>query len=406
MKKQYILPALLILVFTILSVKSASNGGDFDVYLHAAEKIIQQQDIYAPPYFKDDLKYYYSPLFAAMLVPFTFNWFITQLLWLLMSGAMLYRSWVICKKYFDLKKITEKEQLIWSLIVLVFSIRFLLYNIAMVQMTMLMLWAILESLEFIKKDKYIIGGILLGLMTNIKLLPLVIIPYLLYRGYFKASFVTLISAVAFLFLPAVFVGNDYNNELLAGWWETINPSNSEHLIEADRNPQSLVGMVPVYLTETNGQLPQQRNFVNLSKELTFQITNASRLLLILITLYFLKAPFGKIQRNLAEFRALAYILLIIPMIFPHQQKYAFLFAIPAISYLVYYQMVNWKEQKTLTQKIGFAILCILLIAFTPLIGSDVIGRGNYDLFHHFRLLGISTLLLIPFLAVYRPSRVE
>tara|TARA_B110000503_G_scaffold93211_1_gene140585 strand:- start:1193 stop:1366 length:174 start_codon:yes stop_codon:yes gene_type:complete len=57
-------------------------------------------------------------------------------------------------------------------------------------------------------------------------------------------------------LPAVFIGNDYNNELLVGWWETINPSNSEHLIEADRNPQSLVGMVPVYLTETDGQVPQ------------------------------------------------------------------------------------------------------------------------------------------------------
>lgn len=406
MNRRYILPTLLILIYTILSIKSASNGGDFDVYLHAAEKVIHQQDIYAPPYFKDDLKYYYSPLFAVLLVPFTFNWFITQLLWLLMSGAMLYRSWVICKKYFNLDRITPKEQLIWSLIVLGFSIRFLLYNIAMVQMTMLMLWAILESLELIKKDKYQLGGILLGLMTNIKLLPLVIIPYLLYRGYFKASFVTSISAVAFLFLPALFIGNDYNNELLSGWWETINPSNSEHQIEADRNPQSLVGMVPVYLTETNGQLPQQRNFVNLSKELTFQITNVSRLLLILITLYFLKAPLGKIQRNLTEFRALAYILLIIPMIFPHQQKYAFLFTIPAISYLIYFHVVTWKEKKSLNQKIGFGILCILLIAFTPIIGSDVIGRANYDLFHHFRMLGISTLLLIPFLMVYRPARIE
>ena len=134
-----------------------------------------------------------------MLVPFTFNWFVTQFLWLLMSGAMLYRSWVICQKYFNLEKLTPKTKLVWSLIVLFFSIRFLLYNIAMVQMTMLMLWAILESLELIKKEKFILGGILLGLMINIKLLPFVILPYLLYRGYIKVSSVTAISVVGFVF---------------------------------------------------------------------------------------------------------------------------------------------------------------------------------------------------------------
>jgi|TARA_B110000503_G_scaffold93211_1_gene140584 hypothetical protein len=94
------------------------------------------------------------------------------------------------------------------------------------------------------------------------------------------------------------------------------------------------------------------------------------------------------------------------MIFPQQQKYAFLFTLPAISYLVYYQIINWQKEKTWFEKFGFGILCVLLIAFTPLIGSDAIGRGNYDLFHHYRLLGISTLLLIPFLIAYRPSKIE
>ena len=89
-----------ILLYLILCVLASINGGDFDVYLEAAVKLKDHQNIYAPPFDKN-LPYLYSPLFALLLIPFSINFFITEFIWLLLSGFLLYRTWCITKNYFD-----------------------------------------------------------------------------------------------------------------------------------------------------------------------------------------------------------------------------------------------------------------------------------------------------------------
>ena len=404
MKQKFLIIGIA-LIYIALSVGSALDGGDFDVYLDAAIKLNNGQNIYVPPFIKG-LQYYYSPLFALVLIPFSWNFFITELTWLLLSGLMLYRSWSLIKSYFDLSVLSKKEIIIWTGISFFFIVRFLLYNISMIQITMFLLWAILESIALIKNNKTLKGSGLLAFAINVKLLPLVVVPYLLYRGYFKSVLYVILFSFVFLFLPALFIGWDFNSFLLKEWWLIINPANSEHLIEASTNSQSIVGTIPVYITEIEGALPYKRNLFNLSMQTVEIITNLIRLLLVLLALYFLKSPFKKSVSKISEIRAIGYLLMVVPLIFPHQQKYAFIFLFPMIAYLSYYCMVMRKYNRTKSFKVFLVLLLIISINYTPIIGSDIIGRFNYDLVHHYRLLGISTLLLIVAAVFANPKSIE
>lgn len=383
------------LMYLILSIASAKDGGDFDVYLDAAEKLNNGKNIYAPPFIRD-LQYYYSPLFALLLIPFSSSFFATELIWLLLSGLLLYRTWMLIRSYFNMDVFSNKEILLWTALSFFFILRFLLYNISLIQITVFLMWTILESIHLIRKGNPFLGAALLALAINIKIMPLVALPYLIYRGYFKASALLVFFALVYLFVPTIFIGFDFNNFLLNEWWAIINPLQGEHMIEAGINAQSLVGLIPVYLTETDGQMALDRNFVNLSIASTELITNLARLTLILLTFLFLKKPFNKMVDKLSEIKAIAYILLIVPLIFPHQQKYAFLFIFPMMIYLIYYCILRLKYSPSIGFKIFLGCLLLVSLMFTPLIGSDVIGRNLYDAIHHYRILGFSTLSLVLF----------
>jgi hypothetical protein len=78
-------------------------GGDFDVYLMAADKLKGLGNIYDPCFTKGSecLQYYYSPLFALVLVPFTFlPKFFIEFIWLMLSAYWLYRIWNLAKDHF------------------------------------------------------------------------------------------------------------------------------------------------------------------------------------------------------------------------------------------------------------------------------------------------------------------
>ena len=102
-KMEKILISFLVFLCLFLSVSSAFDGGDFDVYLEAAYKLYHGQNPYLPPYAKDGMGYSYSPFFIMMLIPFTSNYFLTELAWCLLSFYFVYRSYRIFSFYLDIK---------------------------------------------------------------------------------------------------------------------------------------------------------------------------------------------------------------------------------------------------------------------------------------------------------------
>jgi len=392
-------------------IKEAMGNGDFKVYLDAAKLIRNGENPYNKWLFVSKgnyCKYFYSPLWAVLLIPFSYlpN-FIPNIIWLLANIFFLYRIYQLLKRFIDLDFITRR-QLHWILLLcFIMSLRFIIYNFAMIQMTIFLLWGSLESLRLIQDEKAVYGGILLALIINIKILPIVILPYLLYRNYIKGFFYTLIFSLVFLFLPNIYTGWSTNNFLLTEWWSVINPSNPEYQSETDLGLHSLSALVPTLLTETSGKISIQRNIFNLSENAATYALNITRLLLIILTLFFLKWPLFIHARNkLFQLRELAYIVLLIPLIFPHQQKYAFVLTIPALFYLSHFIVINFPLRKVVISGLRWYVLmtlmCLSFILMT-LTSDGFIGRELNNITQYFKTITWGTLLLIFTLLLASPK---
>jgi hypothetical protein len=401
-----ILLIILVIYAIVTSVLTARNGGDFDVYLDAAQKLSQGKNIYQPPFIKG-LQYYYSVFFALLLIPFSFHFFLTEFIWSLLSYLMLYRTFHLVKEYFNFPEQTTREYKYWVILTLILSFQFIQYNVSMIQVTFFLLWSIFESINLLSKNKFILSGLLLGLAINIKLMPVLILPYLFYRGYFKTVFTSVLIFGILLFIPALFIGFKYNAFLLSEWWSVINPVNKEHMFETGIGTHSLVSLIPVYLTETTGEMEYKRNLFNLSTQTVELIIHISRLIIFLTSLFYLKSiPFIKEAFGLKRFWELSFFVLMIPLLFPHQQKYAFLLALPMISYLLYFFIMS----KPINMKTGYLLSLFLfslsMLFYSPLYGSDIIGRFLFNLTQHYRILTIATLLIIPISLYCNPDKLK
>lgn len=385
---------------------SATDGGDFDVYLDAAAKLKQGDNIYQPPFVKG-LQYYYSVFFALVLAPFSSLVFIAEVIWLLLSYFLLYRTWKLASGYFDLSALSTKKYRYWVGLTVLLALQFIMYNVAMIQVTIFLLWAIFESLNLIENKKPILAGLLLALAINIKIMPLLMLPYLFYKGRFKTLAAVVFFFVALLYIPAVFIGVDYNNFLLAEWWAIINPSNKEHVFETGIGMHSLTAMLPVYLTPTVGEMPYARNVFNLTIQQAELVLNITRLFLLGLSLLFFKSlPFKKEAYRLKEYWQASYFIMLIPLLLPHQQKYAFLFVLPMVMYLLYYFIVTYNGKRP---KLYYAFVLLFIISmlfYSPLYGADVIGKFLFEYTQHYRILTFATLSVIPIALYFNPDKLQ
>lgn len=404
--RKYYIGFLLVLLFLYLIILSQSKG-DFKIFLEAAELLRQGKNIYNV-YLSDGIGlYYYSPFFALLLIPFTYlPPFIPNLLWLIASAFWIYRIWKLIQKDLDLTGFSKKQVNLLIILAFACTIRFILYNFGLIQMTVFMLWAILESIYLFEKNKNIQGSILLALAINIKLLPIVILPYLFYRKKFYPFFLTFFCFIIFLFLPILFIGKTTNTFLLNEWWGVINPIQQNLQFETEWGVHSLNALIPSLLMVTEGELNLKRNFLNLAPLLVNQITLFVRLLFIVFTIYFLgiknSRAISKIQRNWE----VAYLTLVIPLIFPHQQKYAFYMLFPAIVYLLYFLIFTYNNKYIVIGKVKWNIVLGLLIGsfiLMTLSTDGVIGRYYNNITQHYKTITYGAILVAIALALSRPK---
>jgi hypothetical protein len=406
MNKKYttFIEILLFILAIFYAFKCAKTGHDFEVFVYAGGKIINGLNIYKPPFIQG-LQYYYSPLFALMLAPFSgLPIIIPQILWIFLSYFLLYRIWALSVEYFDVSQLSDKQKSLWLFISSLLAIRFILIDIGFVQMTIFLLWATLQSMKFIRQGQHIPGAALLALAINIKLLPLGFVIYLLYRNKLKAAIFTCLFYFVYLFIPALYLGWDKNINLVDDWFAIINPLNKEWTIEAENGPSSLVALIPVYLTKTTGVLSFKRNFLNLNFSQVALVLNIFRLLFVLLTLFFLRTrPFKDINNNTRRFWEMSYLFIIIPLIYPHQQQYAFVYITPAFIYLTWFFILNWDSVKQKFNVFTWILFIIVVFNFTPLIGRDIITSYFFDVLLYLRILPLAVILLIPLLWLCRPK---
>ena len=217
----------------------------------------------------------------------------------------------------------------------------------------------------------------------------------------------ILTYTALMFIPALVIGFHRNMALLASWGYLINPMNKAHVLDVgERSFHSLSTLLATLLIanlHVNYALPIKRNIANITPAQLVYVINSVRLVLIFFSLYFFRTwPFAHAKSALHRLWETAYLLLLIPLIFPHQQEYAFLFVVPAACYIIYYLMT---ERHSIS-KIKFRILVACSI-LSYLACNIRFLLGQYNAYYeHFKVLTYGALLLIPMLAACVPAEVK
>jgi hypothetical protein len=399
-----ILIGVAIAIFILLE---ADGVGDFNIFLSASRDLFLGKNIYTISY-NDWYHYYYDLFFAIALSPLTalpLYW--AKVVWLSLNIFFLWRIWTIISSWLPIQIFDKNKRKIFAIACLIFSLEFIKANFHLAQVSIFILYLAMEALYFINSNGKITGSVFLAWGIVIKLLPIVLLPWLLYKKEWKAFTFTIAFIVLLLFLPSVFIGTQQNNFLLSERWKSINPNNKEHIMDAhERSFYSLTTLLTTLLVKETGDshaLLLKRNIADISVKQLSLVINIVRTFFILLTLWFLRRFGFDPENKIKRFYEISYLLLAAPLIFPHQQFYAFFFAFPATVYILFYfqnrYITGLKENKR--NKI---IMASVLVSIYILTNSHLILGTYRDIYDHFKTLTYGILLLTILLAFCTPDK--
>jgi hypothetical protein len=382
------------------------GSNDLDIFLQASGELVNGRNPYSRTYF-EWYSYFYSPVFAWVVAPLrALPLPLAKLIWGLLSLAAALRTVHL------LLERTARPLLnptlfaavrFFALLVLFQSVR---DNINLSQVTLLLVWACVEGLGRIERGDAWTGGLLIAGALDMKLIPLVLLPYLAYRGHWR-GLVAVISCVAALQLaPFVVLGIDRGTELFHSRWAQIDPNSVRHILdEEEPSMLSWGSLLSAYLSVEGGgtnTLELPRNLAQLSVGTIAALVWCGRILFGLFALYFLRwPPFRKAGSPLHAGWELAYLLLVSILVFPHQRPYSLFLAAPAVVWLC--TLAALRVSSSTAKPWGWLTLCC--VGYLGL--NALFLAGEFDeLYDHYKLFSFVVLLLLGMLAWSTPERLR
>jgi hypothetical protein len=405
------LKILLFVFWLILVLFDSTAKGDFEIFVEASKDLFNLKNIYTT-FYNHYFHYYYSVLFAVIIYPFTFlNFYFVKVIWMICNYIFTYRILKNGALFLNLRDEDNKAKFI--VLFVSFLLVFALWhrNIALAQVTIFVLFLMLESFTLILKNHVLLPALLLAFGIDFKIMPIVCLPYLLYRGYNKVVFTSLIFLLTSLLLPSVFIGIDFNLFLLHERWNLINPSNTEHVLDvAERSFHSITTFLSVLLVENTNEvyaLKHKRNLLDISQEELRYVILFARLFFVLLSFVFLRARiFKSPSKKIDWWYEWSYIFIAIPLIFPHQQHYAFYMVFPAILYLVNFGRINYFTGRNLSKSRERYMYLVGMFLIFLLLNSHFLLGAFREYYDHYKTLTHGVFLVIVILALCPPDKIK
>jgi hypothetical protein len=384
----YCISALISSYYTAIS----PSGGDFDAFIEAANKFKQNISVYSSPYENYGKQYYYSIFFAWILSYFSSYPILCKFFWCFFSFGLLFRIYKLIFTYLGINYLSKINKIKWVLTIGILSLNSITDNISRMQMSILIVWIIFESYNFTQKNKKVLASTLLALGINIKILPIMVMPYYLIKGEYKLLVYTVVLVLVLYLIPAFAIGFEINFIWLKQWWEIINPQNYVHTHEFKSiGVISISSLISNYFIDSTNQKGFLTTFIQLdltSARLLYNLIRIAFFTLFFMTFYRVRS----LKTPLSHFYILSILTLLISILFPHQQRYAALFVLPSIAYLLYYN-IHLKSNTYSFKVYLFIISCIL---FSPIYGRDILGSVLFDYIqiHKFQTISILCIFFV------------
>jgi len=188
---------------------------DYSVYLRIAEATLKNKDAYLfgdvnypPPAFFIFIPFYFLPIFWG------------QLAWSILSFLCLFFA-----LFFSLKSLNINYQ--WKYFVFILPLTLLAFptkwTLGLGQINNLILLLLVLGFFFCQKEKFFLSGVVLGIATSLKILPVACLFYFLIKRKFKI-FLSGLGTMAFCFILSGFV---FGFNLILEYFAKIVPASFE-----------------------------------------------------------------------------------------------------------------------------------------------------------------------------------
>jgi hypothetical protein len=389
-----IICALLILLvsYNVIVVK---HNKDFDVFIQASKALWTHQPMYEVWFHSGDsgLKYFYSPLFAALLLPLSQapQW-LYNLFWYALNLFFIYRIFSLFRFFLPLEKLSESGRALFYFLCFVCSARYIIDNLELGQMTFLLVWGSMESFRLFLKGKFLWAAALLALIINIKLIPIALLGYFIYRAEWKMAGLTILFLGLYFILPALAGGWDYNIQMHESWFSSLTTTTSQAIYEDDGRP-CISAWIPALTMEIENPPEIKRNFVNLDAATVNALVNGTRLIIAALLAFLFSRPLRNEKIPLKVFYDLSLLCLVTPLFFPHQGRYAVFYLILPYAFCIY-QILTFRNN-------AVKILLVISFALVTLTTDGLIGTRGRDIADYLNLITYGAFALLAAMILFR-----
>ncbi|GEM_PF-2081101 len=402
-----------VIVFVVVSlIFQTQQAADYRIYIAASRVIMDSGNPYEPMLETEPdgiitphAQYRYAPVFGILLYPVSL--LPKQLylfLWLFLSCYLIFSTLRLLGTIPGENEIPKPQLPLIGFLSLVLTIRLWGQNLELGQTTILLVYLSLLTVHLSRKKHHWQAGLALSLAIVTKLMPVVLIAYLIYRKDFLTPVYTILFTGVLILLPGLIVGHEQNLFLIEQWYKIVTPASQEYLLETKTGIYNLSAFIYSYLTEMpDEKLTGNRNLLSLSYNTAAVLTQISRLAIITFTLCFLKSrPFTKTSDATQILWEFSYICLCFPLIFPAQNKYSFYYVLPACFYLSYY-LINTYRATDRHIKSSVVISLSLYFVLVNLTSANIIGKTLYDQTQFYKVLTFGILALLISLFQAKPQ---
>lgn len=366
--KSTILHVVLILLgvaICIEIIRDLSRGGDFKGYVDAGNLALHRKNIYS------DVYNTWPPFFSIFSIPLAWidslSPIINRLIWLMLTVLAFIATIDLSAKLLFNKKlslnknpetISIKNVLIIIPILLIF--RYILDNLSNIQINIFLLYACILVYYFFTKSKFIYAALILAFIISLKVIPIFILFYFIYKKKWHVTIWTIIFIVLINALCLLYFGSEAGLQYYITWISKIAPSS----YVAHRNNQSIIGFLLRLFTAEDTSIPFSIQIANLPKQSVIRLSYLIICISALIPAYIFRTQKGLVKSNLLNLIEFSFVVSAIAILSPISWKAYFIFLwFPY--FILYFLLYHSKYEFNNVQLIKRVFtLSILMTTFT------------------------------------------
>lgn len=375
--KKTILYILLIILIIWQLIVAIIQGGDLESYLRASKRIIENE----PLYVQEVVAYIYPPLLAFILIPLTLiPPYIVKVIWFFLNIFLIYLSFKLLLNTIDQKNINIFTLSFFSIF---FTLRFFMDNSNLGQINIVILFLCGLTLYFFTLRKDFLAGIFLASAIVIKVTPIFLLFYFVFKREFKLSFYTLSSLIFFLLIPSLSLGFTGNIDALIQYKDIV-----QNIYDSTHLNQSLYNTIIHFLSPVPLWNDMKINIANLSE---YQIKKVIYTIFGIISIIFAFIFRKKIKRDDANI-LLEYSMVIVLMLLfsPVSRKAHFVILLIPHFFYLYFLL----EFKTFRYRKLALIILITSFVLNTLTVEGVMGRDPSDFMESYSCVTFGTITLL------------